>query len=51
VDTNENIRIFAPMQRKAGPMMAMEAAAPPTGEFTPQQVTVTAHVNAMFTLK
>ena len=50
VDTAENIRIYAPMQRKAGPMMAMETAAP-TAEFTPQQVTVTAHVNAMFTLK
>ena len=50
VDTMENVRIFAPMQRKGGPMMAMEAA-PPTQEFTPQQVTVTAHVNAMFVLK
>ncbi len=51
VDTSENIRIFAPMQRKAGPMMAMESVAPPTQEFTPQNVTVTAHVNAMFMLK
>jgi len=50
VDTAENIRIYAPMQRKGGPMMAMEAVAP-TAEFTPQQVTVTAHVNAMFALK
>jgi len=50
VDTMENVRIFAPMSRKAGPMMAMEAA-PPTQEFTPQQVTITAHVNAMFALK
>ena len=50
VDTAENIRIYAPMQRKGGPMMAMEAAAP-TAEFTPQEVTVTAHVNAMFVLK
>ena len=50
VDTNENIRIFAPMQRKSGPMMAMESVAP-TQEFTPQSVTVTAHVNAMFVLK
>jgi len=51
VDTAENIRIFAPVQRKAG-MMAMEAAPPPaTQEFTPQNVTVTAHVNAMFALK
>ena len=50
VDTAENIRIYAPMQRK-GPMMAIETVAPPTQEFTPQQVTVTAHVNAMFVLK
>jgi uncharacterized protein len=50
VDTFENIRIVAPMQRR-GTMMAMEAAPPPTQEFTPQNVTVTAHVNAMFVLK
>jgi hypothetical protein len=50
VDTSENVRIYAPMQRKGGPMMAMESVAP-TAEFTPQEVTVTAHVNAMFTLK
>lgn len=50
VDTAENIRIYAPMQRKSGPMMAMESVAP-TAEFTPQEVTVTSHVNAMFTLK
>jgi uncharacterized protein len=50
VDTSENIRIYAPMQRKAGAMMAMESVAP-TQEFTPQNVTVTAHVNAMFVLK
>lgn len=52
VDTFENVRIVAPMQRRSGPLMAMEAAPPPpTQEFTPQNVTVTAHVNAMFTLK
>ncbi len=50
VDTAENIRIYAPMQRKAGPMMAMDTVAP-TAEFTPQEVAVTAHVNAMFMLK
>ena len=50
VDTAENVRIYAPMQRKSGPMMAMESVAP-TAEFTPQEVTVTSHVNAMFTLK
>lgn len=51
VDTSENIRVYAPMQRRGVPM-AMAAAAPaPTEEFTPQNVTVTAHVNAMFVLK
>ncbi len=51
VDTFENIRIAMPMQRKLGGVMAMEATAPPTQEFSPQNVTVTAHVNAMFVLK
>ena len=51
VDTQENIRIFAPMQRRSAPM-AMAAQGPaPTEEFSPQDVTVTAHVNAMFVLK
>ena len=51
VDTFENIRVMAPMPRMA---MAMKAAAPspaPTEEFSPHNVTVTAHVNAMFVLK
>jgi len=51
VDTFEN----APrpiMARMARPMAAMANAAPaPTEEFTPQTVTVTAHVNALFNLK
>jgi uncharacterized protein YggE len=49
VDTQENIRVIAPR-----PMRAMAMAAPvpaPTQEFSPQNVTVTAHVNAMFVLK
>jgi uncharacterized protein len=50
VDTSENIRVIAPMAR-SGVMRAMEAAPAPTQEFTPQNVTVTAHVNAMFALK
>jgi len=51
VDTFENIRVMAPMQRRAMPM-AMAAQGPaPTEEFSPQNVTVTAHVNAMFVLK
>jgi uncharacterized protein YggE len=52
VDTFENVRIVSPLQ--ASPMMRMsaEAGAPaPTQEFSPQSIQVTAHVNAMFTLK
>jgi len=49
VDTFENIRVMAPRPRA---MAAMAAAAPaPMEEFSPQNVTVTAHVNAMFVLK
>jgi uncharacterized protein len=48
VDTFENIRTVAPIHRA----MAMTAQAlAPTEEFTPQNVTVTAHVNAIFVLK
>jgi len=50
VDTFENPRIVAP--RMARPLAAMANSAPaPTEEFTPQTVTVTAHVNALFNLK
>src|SRR5579864_3536555 len=51
VDTFENPRLVMP--RMARPMaMAAAAATPaPTEEFTPQGVTVTAHVNAVFNLK
>jgi hypothetical protein len=50
VDTFENQR---PMPRMARPMAAMAASAAPapTEDFTPQTVTVTAHVNALFNLK
>ena len=50
VDTFESAR---PVPRMARPMAAMAAAAPPppTEDFTPQTVTVTAHVNALFNLK
>jgi uncharacterized protein len=51
VDTFENIRVVAPMQRRAMPMAMAGATPAPTEEFTPQNVTVTAHVNAMFVLK
>ena len=51
VDTSENIRVMAPIQRSAKPMaMAVQSLAP-TEEFSAQNVTVTAHVNAMFVLK
>jgi uncharacterized protein YggE len=50
VDTFENQRV--PVPRMARPMAAMANAAPaPTEEFTPQTVTVTAHINALFNLK
>ena len=50
VDTFENPRIVMPHMART--MSAMAAAPPaPTEEFTPQTVTVTAHVNALFSLK
>jgi len=50
VDTFENIR---PMPVAVTRMAAaqMSAAPAPTEQFSPQNVTVTAHVNALFTLK
>ena len=51
VDTFENIHVVSPMMKRGMPM-AMAAQAPaPTEEFSPQNVTVSAHVNAMFVLK
>ncbi|MGD0415638.1 MAG: SIMPL domain-containing protein [Terriglobales bacterium] len=50
VDTFENIRMAAPMHRAMPMAMAAQSPAP-TEEFSPQNVTVTAHVNAMFVLK
>jgi len=50
VDTFENVRI-SPMAPGTVMKMSMNAAPAPTEEFTPQTVTVSAHVNAMFTLK
>jgi uncharacterized protein YggE len=49
VDTFENQRIIAPRMARA--MSSMANAPAPTEEFTPQTVTVTAHVNALFNLK
>ena len=51
VDTFENVRVVAPMPRRVMAMAAPAAAPTPTEEFSPQNVTVTAHVNAMFVLK
>lgn len=50
VDTFENVRPMA----MGAPMMKMNvagAAPAPTEEFTPQSISVTAHVNALFALK
>jgi uncharacterized protein YggE len=49
VDTFENVRPM-PMQPMAR-MSAMAAAPAPAEEFSPQTISVTAHVNAMFALK
>jgi uncharacterized protein YggE len=50
VDTFENVRVIQPM---AAPMarMSAEAIPAPTEGFSPQSITVTAHVNAMFALR
>lgn len=50
VDTFENQRFPVPRMAHAMSLKA-EAAPAPTEEFTPQNVTVTAHVNALFSLK
>ena len=49
VDTFENVRPVPIMARNMA--MKPEAAPAPTEEFTPQTVNVSAHVNALFTLK
>ena len=52
VDTFENPRIVMPRMARAMAAAAPNAATPaPTEDFTPQTVTVTAHVNALFNLK
>lgn len=50
VDTFEQPHIIRPMAR-AMAAVATAGAPPPTEEFTPQNVTVTAHVNVLFNLK
>jgi hypothetical protein len=51
VDTFENARPIMPRMARAMNAMANAAPPAPTEEFTPQNVTVTAHVNALFNLK
>lgn len=51
IDTFENPRVIMPHMARAMSAMASAAPAAPTEEFTPQTVTVTAHVNALFSLK
>lgn len=49
IDISENQRIIVPHMMRA--MAAAQAVPAPTEEFTPQNVTITAHVNAVFNLK
>jgi uncharacterized protein YggE len=52
IDTYENPHVMMPRMARPMAAMANAAATPaPTEEFTPQTVTVTAHVNALFNLK
>ncbi|HWJ48511.1 MAG TPA: SIMPL domain-containing protein [Candidatus Udaeobacter sp.] len=52
VDTFENPRMVMPRMARAMAAAAPNAATPaPTEDFTPQTVTVTAYVNALFNLK
>jgi uncharacterized protein len=49
VDVSEPMPVIRPMLRAINAPAA--AAPPPTEEFTPQKITVTAHVNALYNLK
>jgi uncharacterized protein len=52
VDTFENpIPVRPMMMAAAAPRANMEMGQPPTAEFSPQTVSITAHVNALFQLK
>lgn len=51
VDTFDNVRVIGPKPYHAMAIGAAAKAPAPTEEFSPQNVTVTAHVNAMFALK
>ncbi len=50
VDVSEPGPIIRPMMR-AAQMSTVEATPAPTEEFTPQKITVTAHVNALYNFK
>jgi uncharacterized protein YggE len=50
VDTSENVRPM-PMQPMARMSAMAQTATAPTEQFSPQTTSVTAHLNAMFTLK
>jgi uncharacterized protein YggE len=51
VDTFENIRPIPVVRQMAMSRSQQPEAAPPTQEFTPGNITVTAHVNAVFNLR
>src|SRR5215470_14775367 len=51
VETFENPRIVMPRMARAMAATAPNPTPAPTEEFTPQNVTVTSHVNALFNLK
>jgi hypothetical protein len=51
VDTFDNLRLPVPRMHAMVAEAKANAAPAPTEEFTPQNVTVTAHVNAVFALK
>ncbi len=51
VDVTEPMPVIRPMMRAAPMAVGAAAPPPPTEEFTPQKITVTAHVNALYNLR
>jgi len=51
VDVNPQVIVPIPMVSRAAVAGAMAEQAPPTAGFSPQNVTINAHVNALFALK
>lgn len=51
VDTYEQVRMVVPRMERMAVGAAMAATPAPTEQFTPQKITVSAHVNALFTMK